>query len=365
MIKRRNFSAIGLLAMALVCGCSKPGEKDPRLQAPKVETFTVQEAGDSQRAFTGIVEAKVQSDLGFRVGGKIQERCVDVGQRVVSGQPLMRLDPLDLKLSAAAQQANVAAARAKYTQAIADEVRLARLVKADVISPQSYDQVRAILDSAKAELEAVEAQAKVSENSREYTVLRADADGVIVKTLSEPGQVVAAGQPVIQLAHDGPREATINLPEGLRPDPGSVASARVYGQDETYPARLRQLSDAAAPATRTFEARYVLEGDAAHAPLGSTVTVSLVIAQKSEGRHVFVPIGAVYDRGRGPGVWVIDDEAKVRFRPVAIASVGLEAVLLSGGLQPGEKVVALGAHLLHEQKTVNLLSAPNLSHGKL
>jgi multidrug efflux pump subunit AcrA (membrane-fusion protein) len=104
----------------------------------------------------------------------------------------------------------------------------------------------------KAQLEAAEAQARVSNNSSEYAILLADADGVIVRTLSEPGQVVAAGQTVIQLAHDGPREALINLPEGVRPDLGAIASARLYGQDQMYQASLRQLSDAADPASPNF-----------------------------------------------------------------------------------------------------------------
>ena len=256
----------------------------------------------------------MQSDLGFRVGGKILERSVNVGQRVQKGQVLMRLDPEDLRLSAAAEQANVEAARAKYTHAKADETRSAMLVKSGVISRREYDQDRAALDTAKAQLEAAEAQARVSNNSREYAVLLADADGVIVRTLSEPGQVVAAGQTVIQLAHDGPREALINLPEGVRPDLGATASARLYGQDQVYQARLRQLSDAADPASRTFEARYVLEGEAASAPLGSTVTITLVTKQTSGNQSVLVPVGALYDRGSGPGVWIVNDKSEVKFR---------------------------------------------------
>src|SRR5213075_2307477 len=154
-----------------------------------------------------------------------------------------------------------------------------------------------------------------------------DADGVIVRTLSEPGQVVAAGQTVIQLAHDGPREALINLPEGVRPDLGAIASARLYGQDQMYQARLRQLSDAADPASRTFEARYVLEGEAASAPLGSTVTVTLVVQKQTSGElSVLVPVGSVYDCGSGPGVWIVDDKSKVSFRFVQIASIGQEEV---------------------------------------
>src|SRR5947199_2778350 len=341
-LDRRPLMTIGLLVgwltVALMAGgCSKPAVKDSRLQSPRVEVFKAEPAGSNSRTFTGIVEARVQSELGFRVGGKILERSVDVGQRVQKGQPLMRLDPEDLRLSAAAQQASVEAARAKYTQAKADETRSAMLIKSGVISGREYDQDRAALDSAKAQLDAAEAQARVSNNSSEYAVLLADADGVIVRTLSEPGQVVAAGQTVIQLAHDGPREALINLPEGVRPDLGAIASARLYGQDQMYQARLRQLSDAAEPASRTFEARYVLEGEAASAPLGSTVTITLFTKQTSGNQSVLVPVGALYDRGSGPGVWIVDDKSEVKFRLVQIDSIGREEVVVSHGVQVREQ----------------------------
>jgi len=366
---RRLLMIIGLLAgglaVALMTGwSSKPAVKDPRLQSLRVEVVQAQAAGSNGRTFTGIVEARVQSDLGFRVGGKILERSVNVGERVQKGQILMRLDSVDLRLSAAGEQANVEAARAKYTHAKADETRSAMLVKSGVISGREYDQDRAALDTANAQLEAAEAQARVSNNSSEYAVLLADADGVIVRTLSEPGQVVAAGQTVIQLAHDGPREALINLPEGVRPDLGAIASTRLYGQDQMYQASLRELSDAADPASRTFEARYVLEGEAASAPLGSTVTVTLLTKQTSGNQSVLVPVGAIYDRGSGPGVWIVNDKSEMRFRRVQIASIGKEEVVVSHGVGAGEKVVALGAHLLHEGQVVNLVNEEKTSYAK-
>src|ERR1700751_6436659 len=368
-IDRRPLMSVGLFAGSLtvalmVGGCSKPAMKDARLQPPRVEVFKAEAAGSNSRTFTGIVKARVQSDLGFRVGGKVLERSVNMGQRVQKGQILMRLDPEDLRPQAAAQQANVEAARAKYTQPSADEKRSAMLVNSGVISRREYDQDRAALDSAKAQLEAAEAQARVSNNSSEYAVLLADADGVIVQTLSEPGQVVAAGQNVIQLAHDGPREALINLPEDVRPDLGTAASARLYGQDQMYQARLRQLSDAADPASRTFEARYVLQGEAASAPLGSTVTITLVTKQSSGNQSVLVPVGAIYDRGNGPGVWIVDDKSEGKFRFVKIASIGQEEVVVSRGVDAGENVVALGAHLLQEGQVVNLANEEKISDAK-
>ena len=355
----------GGLTLALMAGgCSKSVANDPRLQPPKTEVFKAEAAGSISRTFTGIVEARVQSDLGFRVAGKILERSVNMGQRVRKGQVLMRLDAFDLELAFAAQKANVEAARAKYVQTKADEARYAALVASGAVSHQEYDQARAAFDSAKAQLDAAEAQARVSNNSSEYAVLLADADGVIVRTLSEPGQVVAAGQTVIQLAHDGPREALINLPEGMRPDLGTVASARLYGQEQTYQAKLRELSAAADPASRTFAARYVLEGEAASAPLGSTVTIELLTKQTSGSQCVQLPVGAIHDRGSGPGVWTVNDKSEVKFRSVTIASIGQEQVVLSSGVQAGEKVVALGAHLLHEGQVVSAAKEEKRSYAK-
>jgi RND family efflux transporter MFP subunit len=355
----------GWLTVSLMAGgCSKAPVKDPRLQSPRVEVFKARAAVSNSRTFTGIVEARVQSDLGFRVGGKILERSVNIGQRVQRGQILMRLDSLDLKLALAAQEANVAAARARYTQAKSDEARITAMFESAVASRLEYDRAREALDVARAQLDAAEAQARVSNNSSEYAVLLADADGVIVRTLSEPGQVVAAGQTVIQLAHDGPREALINLPEGVRPDLGTIASARLYGQDQIYPARLRQLSDAADPMSRTFEGRYVLEGEAASAPLGSTVTIALVTKRTSGNQSVLVPVGAIYDRGSGPGVWIVDDKSAVKFRLVQIASIGREAVVVSRGVDAGEQVVALGAHLLHEGQVVDLSKEEKIADAK-
>ena len=277
--------------MALMAGgFSKPAVKDPRLQSPRVEVFKAQAAGSNGRTFTGIVEARVQSDLGFRVGEKSwsDPSMWDSGSR--KARSSCGLIP---RISDSQLPRNKQTSRrlGPNTHAKADETRSAMLVKSGVISRREYDQDRAALDTAKAQLEAAEAQARVSNNSSEYAVLLADADGVIVRTLSEPGQVVAAGQTVIQLAHDGPREALINLPEGVRPDLGTTASARLYGQDQMYQARLRQLSDAADPASRTFEARYVLEGEAASAPLGSTVTITLVTKQTSETSRSWCPSG--------------------------------------------------------------------------
>lgn len=325
---------------------------DPRLDAPFVKVAEAEPATGAKRSFTGIVEARVQSNLGFRVPGKITERLVDVGQRVKAGQPLMRIDGADLRLALTAKRNAAAAARAVFVQASADEKRYAALVKGGIAAtPQRYEQAKAALDTAQAQLAAAEAEADVAENEAAYSTLNAVADGTVVATLGEPGQVVAAGQTVVELAHAGPREAVVALPEAIRPALGSEAEAAVYGVDgKPGMARLRQISDAADTQTRTYEARYVLDGDAASAPLGSTVTIT--IATGADRSAVTVPIGAVLDDGVRTGVWVVDRASStVRFTPVRIVRLGEEEATVSG-LDLGQDVVALGAHLLKDGASV-------------
>src|SRR5258708_3801859 len=276
--RRPRTRALRLAAAALVgsftlAGCGSK-QQDVRLEPPLVAVTRVKPAGLNAVSFTGFISARVESDLGFRVAGKVVERLVDAGVTVRSGQPLMRIDQTDYALSLVAQVQAVNAARAKSVQASADEERYRKLIGTGAISTQTYEQAKAGADSARAELSAAEAQEAVVKNQAEYSVLKADAGGIIMQTLAEPGQVVSAGQVVVKLAHTGPREAIIYLPENVRPAIGSLAMFTLHSSSSKISwAHLRQLSDAADPQSRTYEARYVLEGDAARAPLGATLTV--------------------------------------------------------------------------------------------
>jgi RND family efflux transporter MFP subunit len=340
-------------AMTLSLAACSNGEVDPRSGPQLVRVATASGAGETGRSFTGIVSARVQSDLGFRVTGKIVARLVDTGQTVRRGQPLMRIDRTDLALATAAQAGVVEAARAKALQTAADEKRYRDLVSAGAVSASAYDQAKAAADAAQAQLRAAQAQAGVTRNEAAYSVLLADADGIVVETLAEPGQVVAAGQTVVKLARSGAREAVIDLPETVRPTIGSTARAVPFAAGGAGTARLRQLSNAADPLTRTYEARYILEGDAARAPLGSTITVEL--AERQAAGSMQVPLAAIYDNGRGPGVWIVAGTSpQVRWRPVRLAGIAEETATITAGLRAGERFVALGAHLLHEGEPVRL-----------
>ncbi|MDO8341939.1 MAG: efflux RND transporter periplasmic adaptor subunit [Cellvibrio sp.] len=354
-------SAAVLAYPLLLAGCSEQPPSDPRIDAPLVRVVEVQGANSVSRSFSGVMAARVQSDLGFRVSGKVLERLVDTGQSVKKGQPLLRLDPVDLKLAAAAQQEAVTAAKALAKQAVEDEVRYRRLRGTGAISVSAYDQAKAAADTANANLSAAIAHAKVSLNATQYAELIADADGLVMETLVEAGQVVAAGQVVVRLAHAGPREAIVQLPETLRPAIGSAGQATLFGQENiAIPAKLRQLSDTSDRVTRTFEARYVLEGDMAHVPLGTTVTINIANEQLAASNSAQVPIGALYDAGKGPGVWIIR-ENKVSWRPVAIQHLNDENAVISSDLQPHDQIVALGAHLLHEGMQVRV--ADSVAHA--
>jgi multidrug efflux pump subunit AcrA (membrane-fusion protein) len=396
----------GITAMTiLLTSCTKKAEEDPRLEPPVVPVIRVEKGGSSspQDSYTGVVKARVESYLAFRVNGKITERLVDTGQTVHRGQLLYKLDRTDFAHAIAARQGSVAskngdvvsksgtvaakesaveAARARLIEAEADEKRYRSAVAVGVATEQAYDQYKASADTARAELKAalsevsaaqaqvaaaqsevksLQAEEKVAENEGSYSSLVADCDGTVVEAIAEPGQVVAAGQTVVRLAHNGPREAVVNLPERLRPALNSTAQAQVYGFNGQVRARLRQLSDSADPATRTFEARYVLDGTAANAPLGSTVTVALSRPEKDES-GIVVPLTALIDKGHGPCVWLLDTtSSSVHLHPVKINVLGNENVFLSSNsLKPGELLVAQGAHLLHENDKVRTVSASTL-----
>jgi RND family efflux transporter MFP subunit len=324
---------------------------DPRQDAPIVRLVTPIQVTGAERGFTGLIGARVQSNLGFRVAGKIVERLVNVGQSVKAGQPLMRIDETDLRLALTAKRNAVTAARASAVQAEADEQRYTKLVSDGWVSRQRYEQAKAASDTAKAQLAAAEAEARVAENEATYSTLVADAEGTVVETLGEPGQVVAAGQTVVRLAQAGPREAVVALPETIRPAIGSAAEASVYGSNgHRYTAHLRQLSDSADPQTRTYEARYVLDGMAATAPLGATVTIWLTSGASEP--EVQVPLGAVLDDGGKTGVWVLNAATStVHFRPIKLVRMTSESAVISG-LNSGDSVVSLGAQLLWEDARV-------------
>ncbi len=343
---------IPLLILFLTMGCSKTPATDARLEPPLVVVSKASSSAGDHPVYTGVVTARVESNIGFRVSGKVMERIVDKGQEVRKGQVLMRLDRNDLVLNYSAQAAAVATAQAKYTQAVADEARLNGLSEQGAISAQAYDAAKAALDAAKAALDAAKAQANIAKNADSYANLVADTDGIIVGVFAEPGQVVASGQAVVRIAKNGPREAEVYLPESARPAVDSEATAITYSeQSKKYKVRLRELSKAADPVSRTFAARYVIS-DSSSIPLGSTVSIQL----NEEAQKLFqIPLASICDDGRTAGIWIVNpDNSTVSLRKVSIKQVSSEFAFVDGEVGTDELIVALGAHLLHEGERVKV-----------
>ena len=362
---RSTSSATLMLVGGLVASCGEENVAIP--PAPQlVQTILVQSPATPKQRFTGVVRARTESSLGFRVGGKILERLVDPGEHVRRGQALMRLDRSDFMLSLGSAQAAVDAANAEVMMSSAEEMRTRKLVSAGWAAPKTYDQTKANADAAAARLTAAEAQAKQLGNQLLYAELQADADGVVMEVPVEPGQVVAAGQPVVKLARDGAREAEVFLPEGRGRSTSSEATARLYiDRDHTFPARLRELSAIADPATRTYRARYVLAGIGETAQLGSTVTVEIVGGLRGADKTYDVPLGAIFDIGEGTSVWKVDPTSNtVTAQPITITRLREEAAEIASGLTEGDRIVALGAHLLKPGQRVRLAASQVAAIGR-
>jgi RND family efflux transporter MFP subunit len=342
-----------VLAPLALAACS-PAETAVPVKPPLVQIIAVAPGTAGVARYTGAIRARTESNLGFRVGGKVSERLVDPGDHVRLGQPLMRLDRTDFTLALNAARASVEAARAQMIKAKADEERSRKLVGDGWTSKQTYDQNKAAADAAIAHFANAEAQASQVANQAGYSELLADADGVVMEVPTEPGQVVAAGQTVVKLARDGAREAEVFLSEGSRPLAKGAASATLYAEGEaTYPARLRELSATADPATRTYRARYILSGGGETAPLGATVTLRLKPLETGRAASVNVPLGALFDSGHGSAVWKFDaDTETVTAQPVSVARLSEESAEVVSGLSPGDRIVSLGAHLLKAGQAV-------------
>lgn len=351
-------SALFVMAFALVlAGCTSGHASDRADEGPLVRTVVAGAADQAAlRTFTGSIRARHESDLGFRVGGQITERLVNDGEHVRRGQPLYRLDAIDYQLGARAAAAEVAAAEARHRFAAAERDRLLALAERGAVSRSDAERVSAEADAAAEALRAARAASQTASNQNRYTTLVADADGVVTFLRADVGQVVAAGQPIVRLARDGPREIEVALPETLGAlEIGAVAQVRFLANGAaTAPARLRELSGAADPVTRTFMARFALEQGIAP-PLGSTASVLIPAANSESASAISVPLSALHDAGQGPGVWVVNPESRhVAWRAVRVAAFGDDTVRIAEGLAPGEIVVALGAHLLTEGQTVLL-----------
>src|SRR6516164_5542504 len=327
-----------LAALLVVAGCDANTAPAPKSERPvQIQRVSFQDA-DRAREFVGVVRPRYETDLGFRVAGKIVTRIVNVGDRVAVGDVVARLDPEDLRLQLQSADAELAAATSNLAQAAAD-----------------FERKKAASDEAQGRLDRARRALDLAHNQLTYADLKADADGVITATLAEAGQVVAIGQPVARLAHHGEKEAMVALPETwLNEARKSKAIVRLWADRErSFEARLRELSPQADAATRTYPARFTIENADEAVAYGMTATVTLTPAV--DAKVAKLPLSAILNRGTGASVYVVETSRTLTLRPVTVASFAEDAALVTHGIADGEEVVTLGVQKLEPGLKVRTL----------
>jgi RND family efflux transporter MFP subunit len=346
-----------ILAAALTLAACAP---QPEQKAEEIRPVRVLKIGETPatRSFelAGEVRAQHETRLAFRVGGKIVERLVDVGALVRPGQPIARLDGADFALAAASAKAQVASAEAERELAAADHGRYKNLRERNFISQAEYDRRANALSTTEARLEALRAQHRQAANQAAYAVLSADTAGVITALEVEAGQVVTAGQTVARLARVGDKEIAIAIPESQREfieraKDFSVTLSALPGK--SWKGRLRELSPAADPATRTYAARVTVLDAGDDLEWGMSARVAAVA--NGGGTKIEVPVAALYAKGDQPQVLVVDGVGAVNPRAVQTAGIAGERVVIASGLNPGDVVVAAGAQLLRPGQRVRVI----------
>ena len=350
-----------------VGGCSKhPAVADP--VRPVLLTQVVAGSGAQTAVFSGEVKARYESDLAFRIGGKIVTRAVDAGARVRAGDVLARLDPADVDLQAQAARAQVTAAQTDYELAKSELDRYEALLKQKFVSASALDAKRNAMKASLAKVEQARASLAVTQNQATYATLAAPEDGVVTTVAAEAGQVVAAGQAVMRFARETEREVSIAVPEARI---GELARAReikvvlVAAPDLAYRGQVREISPAVDPLTRTFAVRVSVLDPGPAMQWGMTANV--VLGDPGEASSCLLPATALYQALDGrPAIWVYDPAAgRVSLRPVVIAQYREDGIVIASGLGAGEWVVANGANKLHEGQQVRPYEAAGRSSPPL
>lgn len=348
-------ASLALLAVALA-GCNeKVAETAP--SRPVLVATAHYEAETPERNFVGTIRPRIEADMGFRVAGKVAKRLVEIGQTVDTGQPLATLDESDLKLQAEQADAEYHAATGVLAQAGAAETRAKELRAKGWTTDAQLDQAKAAADEARARLSRAARSVDLTRNSLSYATLVADARGVVTATLVEPGQVVASGQAAIRLARFSEKEAVVAIPETLveRAKTGSASVSLWSEPGRKYAAKLREISPSADPATRTYLAKFSLSGAGESMELGMTATLTL--SDQKTARVARLPLSALYNAGDKPSFYVVDDGGNVSLKPVAVKSYESNDVVISGGVDEGAKVVALGVQKLDPAQKVRVVSS--------
>jgi RND family efflux transporter MFP subunit len=349
-------ASLALIAIALA-GCNEMVAEKAEPTRPVLVATVHYEAESPERSFVGTIKPRIETDMGFRVPGKVAKRLVEVGQTVDVGEPLATLDEVDLKLQAEQADAEFHAATGVLAQAAAAETRAKDLRLKGWTTDAQLDQAKAAADEARARLNRAERSVDLTKNSLSYATLLADSRGVVTATLIEPGQVVASGQTAIRIARFAEKEAVVAIPETLvgRAKEGTATVTLWSEPDKKYAAKLREIAPSADPATRTYLAKFSLPGADDRVSLGMTATLTL--ADAATQRVARLPLSALFNEGGNPSFYVVDDKGEVTLQPVTVKAFESNDVVISGGVDEGAKVVALGVQKLDPSQKVRVVSS--------
>lgn len=344
-----------LAAALLLAACSKPAPPPEPVRSVRIMTVGVGDI-ESSPEFAGEVRARVESRLGFRVAGKLLKRHVELGQRVKAGQLLAQLDVRDYTLAVDAARAQVSAARTNRDLAAADFRRFKDLREQNFISGAELERRDANLKAAQAQLDQAQAQLSAQGNQTSYTNLVADVSGVVTSVEAEPGQVVAAGAPVLRIAQDGVRDVVFAVPEDkvAAIAVGSKVVVRPWAQDVAWQALVREVAASTDPVTRTFSVKAALDERQSPA-LGSTVSVHPEALSRAGTPVIKLPTSALRKDGERSAIWVLEPASMtLRSQPVEVATADGNEVVIVAGLQPGMLVVSAGVHVLSPGQKVTI-----------
>ena len=350
-------ASIALLAVALV-GCNEKVAEKSAPGRPVLVATVHYEAESPERSFVGTIRPRIETDMGFRVPGKVAKRLVEVGQTVDVGQPLATLDEVDLKLQAEQAQAEFSAATGVLAQAAASETRAKDLRVKGWTTDAQMDQARAAADEARARLNRAERSVELTKNSLSYATLVADTRGVVTSTLIDAGQVVASGQTAIRVARFAEKEAVVAIPETLvgRAKDGVASRHPVVraGQEirrEAARDRACSRSRDAHLSGKILAARCRRQGFARHdrdADAGRS---------RHRARRAGAAVGAVFNQGGDPSLYIVDASGDVTLKPVVVKSYESNDVVITGGVDEGAKVVVLGVQKLDPGQKVRVVSS--------
>lgn len=346
--------AAGLLAMSML-GCSKTVERSEEVR-PVRAVVVAPEGMKAVAEFSGDIQPRYESQLGFRVGGKLIARKVEVGSIVKRGQLLMQLDPTDLQLAQSQAKAAVSVADSNLALAKSEVERYRELRQRNFVSQALLDAKEAAYRSALAGHEQASAGLKVQANQSSYTNLTADSDGVITSLQAEVGQVVAAGTPIVKLARTGEKEVRVSIPEDQVDSLRHVSelTIRTWANPATaIEGHVREISPVADPVTRTYAAKISLPKAGPEVRLGMTAIVQFT-AKAAAG--IRLPLTALFNHKEGTAVWVVENNL-AKLAPVQVAPASGNEILIVAGLNPGQTVVTAGVNQLRQGQKVSLLGS--------